>query len=85
MKLLHIYPWLPVLVIAALTASTVIVRCLMLLVGLLAVFSRIPMVDRADAFREFARATHYPSPEHPDDVQALNRHRVADGSRTNER
>ena len=52
----HAIPWLPVLTTGAVALVTVTVRCLALLVGLLATLSKAAQGDRPKIFRDFARA-----------------------------
>ena len=55
MKLVDHLSWLPTLTVA-LTTIALLARCLTLLIGLLATFSKIAIEDRGRAFGEFARA-----------------------------
>jgi hypothetical protein len=57
MTILLSTPWMPAVLGAALAAAAVIIRCLTLLVGLLAALPKTPELDRSEVFREFARAT----------------------------
>lgn len=55
MRNLELYPWLPALT-AAFTLAAMTVRCLTLLIGLLAALPKAYSSDRPEIFREFARA-----------------------------
>jgi hypothetical protein len=55
MRNLEQYPWLPALA-AAFTLTAMAVRCLTLLIGLLATLMKAYPSDRPEIFREFARA-----------------------------
>lgn len=55
MGIRELYPWLPALT-ALFTLIAMTIRCLTLLVGLMAVLSKAYSSDRSEIFREFARA-----------------------------
>jgi hypothetical protein len=53
---LHVNPWVPPVVTAAVALLGIVVRCLALLVGLLVALSKPADSDRAEIFREYAQA-----------------------------
>lgn len=56
MMFLRLHPWLPALIVVALTCLTVFFRCATLLIGLLATLPRASQLDTPQIFQAFASA-----------------------------
>jgi hypothetical protein len=66
MSSLQLHPWLPITIAAIVAVLTILIRCITLLAGLLAVISKADRADVSHIFREFARATYNKRPPSAD-------------------